>query len=57
MRKTHNPPVILPVSTTKKKPYEKPYFQVIPLKLESSLLAGSQGESAGFNPIQRKPTE
>lgn len=57
MLKSKQKPVKLPAQTKVKKYYTKPDFQVIPLKLESSLLAGSQGESAGFNPIQRKPTE
>ena len=40
------------LAANEKQKYEKPDFQVIDLKMESPLLAGSQG--AGINPIQRK---
>ena len=40
------------LTANEKQQYQKPEIQVIPLNMESPLLAGSQG--AGFNSIQRK---
>ena len=40
------------LTAQEKQQYQKPEFQVIDLKMESPLLAGSQG--TGINPIQRK---
>lgn len=52
MTKTNTQSEVLLTQTTCKQQYQKPTFEVIDLKMESPLLAGSQG--AGFTPIQRK---